>query len=62
MKAIISMVLAQEEAVGRAASAYIDNVYITEDVVPATRVHLNIWPSLGWNARTQNGWRMAHRY
>ena len=38
MKAIISTVLSQEEAVGSAASAYIDIIYVNEDVVPATHV------------------------
>ena len=37
MKAIVSTVLSQEEAVGHAASAYI-YIYINEDVMPATRV------------------------
>ena len=42
MKAIVSAVLSQEEAVDCAASAYIDNIYVNEDVVPATcvREHL----------------------
>ena len=30
--------LSQEEAVGCAASAYIDNIYASEDVMPATHV------------------------
>ena len=34
MKAIISAVLSQEEAVGHAASAYIDDIYVNKDVVP----------------------------
>ena len=38
MKAIISAVLLQEEAVGHTASAYIDNIYVNEDVMPATSV------------------------
>ena len=38
MKAIVSEVLSQEEAVGHAASAYIDDIYVNEDVMPATRV------------------------
>ena len=38
MKAIVSAVLLQEEAVGCAASAYIDNIYVNEDVVPVTPV------------------------
>ena len=42
MKAIVSAVLSQEEAVGRTAFAYIDNIYVNEDVVPVTcvREHL----------------------
>ena len=38
MKAIVSAVLSQKEAVGHAASAYIDNIYVNEDVMPATRL------------------------
>ena len=38
MKGIFSAVLSQEEAVGHAASAYIDDIYVNEDVVAATRV------------------------
>ena len=37
MKAIVSAVLSREEAVGHAASAYID-IYVNEDIMPATRV------------------------
>ena len=42
MKAIVSAVLSQEEAVGHAASAYIDGIYVNEDVMPATRVREHI--------------------
>ena len=38
MKAIVSVVLLQVEAVGHMASAYIDDIYVNEDVMPATRV------------------------
>ena len=38
MKAIISTVLAQEETVGCMASVYIDNIYINEEVMPATHI------------------------
>ena len=38
MKAIISAVLLQEEAVGHVASAYINDIYVNEDVVPVTHV------------------------
>ena len=38
MKAIISAVLLQEEAVGRTVSAYIDDIYVNEDVVPAIHI------------------------
>ena len=38
MKAIVSAVLSQEEAVGRSAFAYIDDIYVNEDIVPVTRV------------------------
>ena len=38
MKAIISAVLWQEEAVGHTLFAYIDNLYVNNDVMPATRV------------------------
>ena len=38
MKAIVSAVLLLEEAVGRAASAYIDDIYVNEDVVPMTHL------------------------
>ena len=38
VKAIVSAVLLQEEAVGHTASAYIDDIYVNEDVMPATRV------------------------
>ena len=38
LKAIVGAVLSQEEAVGHAASAYINNIYVNEDVVPATRI------------------------
>ena len=37
IKAIISLVLAQDETVSCAASAYIDDIFINEDVAPATR-------------------------
>ena len=37
-KILPDMVLAQEETVDRTASAYIDNIYINKDVVPATHV------------------------
>ena len=37
MKAIVSAALSQEEAVSYAESAYID-IYLNEDVMPATRV------------------------
>ena len=37
-KAIVSPVLLQEEAVGHVASAYINNIYVNEDVMPATHV------------------------
>ena len=42
MKAIVSAVMSQEEAMGRAASADIDDSYVNKDVVPATciREHL----------------------
>ena len=42
MKAIVSAVLSQEEAVGHAAFAYIDDIYFNEDVMSATcvREHL----------------------
>ena len=42
MKAIVSAVLSQEEAVGHAASAYTDDIYVNEDVMFATcvREHL----------------------
>ena len=38
MKAIVSAALSQEEDVGHAASVYIDDIYVNEDVIPATRV------------------------
>ena len=38
MKAIVSAVLSQEEAVGHAASAYINDIYVNEDVMPTTHV------------------------
>ena len=38
MKAIISAVLSQEEAMGRTVSAYINDIYVNEDVVPATLI------------------------
>ena len=38
IKAIASAVLSQEEAVGHAASAYIDDIYVNEDVMPAIHV------------------------
>ena len=42
MKAIVSAVLSQKETVGYVASAYIDDIYVNEDVMPATcvREHL----------------------
>ena len=49
-KAIISMVLVQEETVGRMASMYIDNIYINE----------NIWLSLGWSTKIRNGSRTVN--
>ena len=60
MKAIISMVLSQYETVGRAASMYIEDIFINEDVVPAAcvREHLAVKVlklDLGWNAKTLNG-------
>ena len=57
MKAIISMVLSQEEAVGHASSAYIDDIYINEDIVPSTRVRERLA-----QFRLEYGWRTAHRY
>ena len=38
MKAIFSTVLSQEEAVGHVASAYINDIYVNEDVMPTPRV------------------------
>ena len=38
MKAIVSTVLSQEEAVGHVASAYIDDIYVNEEVMPTTHV------------------------
>ena len=38
MKAIVSAVLSQGEAVGHAASAYIGKIYVNEDVMPTTHV------------------------
>ena len=38
MKAIVSVVLSQEEAVGHAASAYIDDIYVNENVMPVTHI------------------------
>ena len=38
MKVIVSVVLSQEEAVGHAASSYINDIYVNEDVMPMTRV------------------------
>ena len=38
MKATVSVVLLQEEAVGHAASAYTDDIYVNEDVMPTTHV------------------------
>ena len=42
MKAIVSAVLSQEEAFDHAASAYINDIYVNEDVMPTTcvREHL----------------------
>ena len=34
MKAIVSTALSQEEAEGHAASAYINNIYVNEDIMP----------------------------
>lgn len=56
MKATVSTVMSQEEAIDCAASAYID-MYINKDIIPMTE---NTLFSLGWNARMQNGWRTAH--
>ena len=38
MKAIVSTVLSQDEAVGHTASAYINDIYVNEDVMPATHI------------------------
>ena len=38
MKAIVSVVLSQEETVGCTAFAYIEDIYVNEDVVPMTYV------------------------
>ena len=38
MKAIVRAVLLQKEAVGHAASAYINDIYVNEDVMPVTHV------------------------
>lgn len=38
MKAIVSRVLSQEEAVNHAASAYIDDIFVDKDVVSASQV------------------------
>ena len=46
MKSIVSAVLSQEEAVERTASTYIDDIYVNEDVVPATRVREHL-PQFG---------------
>ena len=42
MKTIISTVLLQEEAVGRAASAYINDIYVNEDLVPTIHIRENL--------------------
>ncbi len=38
MKAIVSVVLSQEEAVGCGASAYINDIYVNKEVVLSTRI------------------------
>ena len=38
MKAIVSTVLSQQEAVGHVASAYINDIYVNENVMPVTRM------------------------
>ena len=38
MKAIVSTLLSQEDALGHTASAYIDDIYVNEDVMPVTRI------------------------
>ena len=42
MKTIISAVLSQEEAVERATSAYLDDIYVNEGIVPASRVQAKL--------------------
>lgn len=38
MKAIVSTVMKQEEAIDRMTSAYIESISVNEDVVPTTRI------------------------
>ena len=38
MEAIVSAVLLQQEAVCQTTSAYIDDIYVNEDFMPATRI------------------------
>ncbi len=52
MKAIISMVLAQEETVGCTVSAYIDDMYINEDLMPVTHVRTS---DSVWNGNQRPG-------
>lgn len=38
MKAIIDAVLSQDEAIANVTSAYIDNIYVNESLIPVARV------------------------
>lgn len=38
MKAVIDAVLSQDEAIANATSAYIDDIYVNENLIPVTHV------------------------
>lgn len=42
MKSIIDALQSQEESVGRATSAYIDNVYVSESIASAEHVRAKL--------------------
>ena len=59
MKAIVSAVLSQEEAVGHAASAYINGIYVNEDVMPSTHIREHL-ARFGLECKDPDDWKMTH--
>lgn len=53
MKAIVDNVLSENKSVWQATSAYIEDIYIDESIIPADCVTQYL--TLGWHVRIQNG-------